>query len=352
MKYAIRIATVIILSLSFVVCANNSESNKPSDKYSEQNKQTEQAKQKASPLKLMQTIPLPNVSGRIDHISVDVKGQRMFIAALGNNTVEVVNLVTGKVVYSIKDLHEPQGVMFVPENNSIYVANGGSGDCNVYDGVKFSLIQTIKLGDDADNIRYDSKSNTLYVGYGDGALAIIDTTTNKRLGDIKLSGHPESFQLEQSGNKAFVNIPDSKSIAVINLEKQVVESVWSFKDVRANFPLALDEANNRLFVGCRNPATIIVFDTKSGKEVTRLAAPSDMDDIFYEPAAKEIYCTGGEGSVYEFSQVNTDNYSLKGKTSTSQGARTSLLIPELNLLCVAVPRRGDQMAEIRVFSLK
>jgi DNA-binding beta-propeller fold protein YncE len=346
MKYVIRIATVIILSLNFVVCASNSESNKPSDKYSEQ------TKQKASSLKLMQTILLPNVSGRIDHISVDIKGQRIFIAALGNNTVEVVNLVTGKVIYSIKDLHEPQGVMYVPENNSLYVANGGSGDCTVYDGTKFSLVQTIKLGDDADNIRYDSKGKKLYVGYGDGALGTINTTTNKRVGDIKLSGHPESFQLEQLGNKVFVNIPDSKSIAVISLEKQAVESVWPLKDVRANFPLALDETNSRLFVGCRNPATIVVFDTKSGKEVTRLAALADMDDIFYDSTGKELYCTGGEGSVYEFNQVNADNYSLKGKTSTSQGARTSLLIPELNLLCVAVPRQGNQMAEIRVFSLK
>ncbi len=168
---------------------------------------TAQAEEKPTPLRLVQTIPLPNVEGRIDHMAVDVEGQRLFIADLGNNTLEVIDLRAGKRVRSITGLHEPQGVVYVPEIKEIFVANGGDGTLEVFDGYSFNLINSIKFSDDADNIRYDAIVKHIYVGYGNGALGIINATSGKRIGDIELEGHPESFQIENPGARIFVNIP-------------------------------------------------------------------------------------------------------------------------------------------------
>ena len=176
--------------------------------------------EEAGPLRLIQTIPLRNVEGRIDHMAVDLKGERLFIAALGNNTVEIVDLRAGKHMETITGLHEPQGVGFVPEFNKIFVANAQSGACEVFDGSSFKRIKSIKLSDDADNIRYDAAARRVYVGYGSGGLGIIDAATGDQLGEIKLDGHPESFQLEKSGPRIFVNIPTSQKIAVVDREKR------------------------------------------------------------------------------------------------------------------------------------
>ena len=161
-----------------------------------------------TPLRLVQTIPLPNVEGRIDHIAVDLKGERLFVAALGNNTIEVLDLRAGKRIQSITGLHEPQGVGFISEFKKIYVANAKSGACDVFDASSFKVIKSVKFSDDADNIRYDAAVRRVYVGYGSGALGIIDAATGDKLGEIKLEGHPESFQLERSGSRIFVNIPN------------------------------------------------------------------------------------------------------------------------------------------------
>ncbi|MGE5444826.1 MAG: YncE family protein [Ignavibacteriales bacterium] len=172
------------------------------------------------PLRLIQTIPLPNVGGRIDHLAVDIKGQRLFIAALGNNTLEVLDLRAAKRIHSITGLHEPQGVVYIPEVKKIFVANGGDGRLEIFDSDSFKLINSVKFSDDADNIRYDAVTKHIYVGYGDGALGIIDAKSGKHIGDIKLEGHPESFQIENPGTRVFVNIPAANHIAVVDREKR------------------------------------------------------------------------------------------------------------------------------------
>ena len=176
----------------------------------------------ATPLRLVQTIPLANVEGRIDHMAVDLKGERLFVAALGNNSVEVLDLRAGKRIHSITELHEPQGVGFVPEFNKIFIANAKSGACEVFDGSSFKPIKSIKFSDDADNIRYDAAARRIYIGYGSGGLGVIDAATGDQLGEIKLEGHPESFQLEKSGPRIFVNIPTSQKIIVVDREKRAV----------------------------------------------------------------------------------------------------------------------------------
>src|SRR5439155_23485341 len=305
--------------------------------------------EEAGPLRLIQTIPLRNVEGRIDHMAVDLKGQRLFLAALGNNTVEIVDLRAGKHIETITGLHEPQGVAFVPEFNKIFVANAKGGACDVLDGSSFKLIKSIKLSDDADNIRYDTATRRVYVGYGSGGLGIIDAATGDQLGEIKLDGHPESFQLEKFGPRIFVNIPTSQKIIVVDREKRAVTTAWTTSGATANFLMALDETHHRLFVGFRNPAKLTVFDTESGKMVADLESPGDADDIFYDGTRQRIYISGGEGFIGIVQQQDADRYRTLTKIPTASGARTSFFVPELGRLYLAVPHRGTQKAEVRVY---
>jgi hypothetical protein len=307
--------------------------------------------QNPPPLQRVQTIPLPYVEGRIDHLDVDLKSQRLFVAALGNNTVEILDLQTGKSVHSITGLHEPQGVAFVPEFNKIFVTNGQSGTCDIFDGNSFKPLQSIKSLDDADNIRYDAATRFIYISYGDGALALVDATRDKYLGDIKLKGHPESFQLEKQGPRIFVNIPSAHHITVVDREKRTVLAKWPLKNAQANFPMALDETHHRLFVGFRKPPKLIVFDTESGQIVTELNSVGDSDDIFYDPIRRRIYEIGGEGFIDVLEQKDADHYERVTKIPTAPGARTGLFVPQFNRLYLAVPHRGNQKAEIRVYEV-
>jgi len=305
--------------------------------------------QDATPLRLVQTFPLPNVEGRIDHMAVDLKGQRLFIAALGNNTVEVLDLRAGKRIRSITGLHEPQGVGFIPEFNKIFVANAKSGACEVFDGSSFKPIKSIKFSDDADNIRYDTTTRRVYVDYKSGGLGIIDAATNDQLGTIKLEGHPESFQLEKSGPRIFVNIPTSQKITVVDREKRAATTAWPTAGATANFPMALDETHHRLFVGFRKPAKLAIFDTESGKVVTNMNSTENANDVFYDNSHQRIYISGGEGFLSIFQQDDVDHYRAMTKIPTAMGARTSLFVPELSRFYLAVPHRGTQRAEVRVY---
>lgn len=305
--------------------------------------------QEATPLRLMQTILLPNVEGRIDHLAIDLKRQRLFVAALGNNTLEVLDLRGGKRIHQISGLHEPQGVVYIPELGKIFVGCGGDGACKVFDDTTFHLIAGVKLADDADNVRYDAGAKRIYVGYGSGALGSIDAKTHQRLSDIKLMGHPESFQLENSGPNIYVNVPAAEQVVVIDRNKQAVVATWSLTGLRANFPMALDESHRRLFIGARRPAKIAVLDAKSGRTVTVLKCGEDTDDIFYDADRRRVYISCGEGVLNVFEQRDADHYQELGTIRAAPGARTSLWVPEMNRLFVAVPHRDNQAAAIRVY---
>jgi hypothetical protein len=300
-------------------------------------------------LKLVHTIPLRGVGGRFDHFAIDLKGQRLFVAALGNNSLEVIDIAAARRVKSIHDLHAPQGVLYLPEQNQIVVASGDDGTVRFFDGASWELTQKIDSLDDADNIRFDPKTKLIYVGYGDGGLAVIDSTSKKQTGDIKLAGHPESFQLEADGNRIFVNVPDARQIAVVDREKKAVIATWPMKEFRANFPMALDEANHRLFAGCRNPSRLVIFDTTRQQPIGNVEISGDTDDLFYDPAGKRIYLSCGEGVIDVVESAPSGEYQSEGRLTTRDGARTSFFSPELNTLFVAVPQRLGYAAEIRVY---
>ena len=260
-------------------------------------------------LRLQNTIALPGVQGRIDHMSFDPHAGRLFVAALGNDTVEVVDVNQGKRVWTIRGLHEPQGVLYLPDLNRLYVANGDNGTVQLFDGTSFQLLSTVNLGSDADNVRFDPVRKQVYVGYGSGALAILGED-GSHIGDVKLDAHPESFQLEQKGNRIFVNLPDSKKVAVIDRTTRTVIANWSTAGALANFPMALDERNHRLFIVCRRPAEMLVLDTASGAIVARLPAVGDCDDVFYDADAKRLYASGGDGGVTIIQQNSPDKKEL------------------------------------------
>lgn len=301
------------------------------------------------PLTAAGIVPMPGVEGRIDHLAVDLAGKRLFVAALGNDTVEVVDTSGLRVIKSISGLHEPQGIRFLPDRNRVVVANGGDGSTVFYDGTTLAPVRTAKTSGDADNVRYDPKTGRVYVGYGDGALGSFDPD-GKPLGDVKLAGHPESFQLESSGPRIFVNVPSAGHVAVLDRDKQTVTATWRVTAAGANYPMALDEANRRLFLGCRRPAKLLVYDTQSGTFVTAVDIVGDTDDLFYDSTQKRLYVIGGEGLITVLEQQDADHYRLVQKIPTAAGARTGLFVPELGKLFVAVPHRGAQRAEIRVYN--
>jgi len=305
--------------------------------------------QAADMLRLTKTIPLAGVKGRFDHFAADIQGKRLFVAALGNNTLEVIDLAAGKRLRSISGLHKPTGVVFLAEANQIGVANGDDGTFKLFDGITYQLLNNLRGLDDADNVRRDPKTKLIYVGYGDGALVVLDNSGKQRHTDIKLSAHPESFQLEMDGSRIFVNVPDAKQIAVVDREKQTVSATWPMKEFQANFPMALDQSNHRLFVGCRTPARLVVFDTTAGKLVSNLAISGDTDDTFYDAKLKRLYISCGEGFVDVIDQRDANSYQLRERIATRPGARTSFFSAELNEFYLAVPQRGNQDAEIRVF---
>lgn len=308
--------------------------------------------QGAEPLALVQTIPLPGVKGRFDHFSVDVQGRRLFVAALGNNTVEVVDLTAGKRVHSIAGMSKPQGVLLLSRRNELAVANGEDGTVKFLDAADFTVKRGLtEMGlADADNLRLDPRTGETWVGYGEGELARVLPGMHR--GAIHLAGHPESFQLEKKGWRIFANVPDAKQIVVIDTRTDSIATTWPMEKFQANFPMALDEANQRLFAGCRRPPRLVVRDTDTGQAVADVAISGDTDDLFYDVERKRVYISCGEGFIDVISQESPNSYSALAKIHTASGARTSFFSPESDRLYVAVPERGAQKAEIRVYQPK
>lgn len=303
------------------------------------------------PVKLITSISLADVKGRIDHLAYNRNQQLIYVAALGNNTVEVVDVQNKKVIHSIKGLSEPQGIRFIPDANAIIVANGGDGECKIFNSVTYQQVASVRLNSDSDNVRYSASFNKIYVGYGEGGIAVIDGTTFKLLADIKLPAHPESFQIDETAKKIYVNVPDVKQLEVIDSEKNVVIDTWDIREAAYNFPMALDIVNHRLFIGCRNPAKLLVIDAETGKTISTVGIDGDTDDLFYDSVSKQIYVSCGGGFIDIFKQESEDKYENILKIETRSGARTSLFVPELKQLIVAAPARSEKQAELMVYQI-
>ena len=306
----------------------------------------------AEHLKLERVIEMPGVSGRIDHMAVNLKDKMLYVAALGNNTLEVIDLQKGTVVHSIKGLDEPQGIAYIAAQNEIAVANGGDGDCIFYNASDYSVITTLHLGGDADNVRYDSADGKIYVGYGDGAIAVIDAASHKQIGNVPLTAHPESFQLDKKNHLLLVNLPHANSIAVINLNDLKVIKTWKTDLPGDNFPMALDTAKNQVLIGYRKPAMLVVYDITTGKEVSRTDIVGDTDDVFYYEANKEVFVSGGGGAINILRKDSGNAYKQIANILTRTGARTALLIRPLKTYVVAERANMGKNAAIAVYSIQ
>jgi DNA-binding beta-propeller fold protein YncE len=301
------------------------------------------------PLQLEEQIPVPGVAGRLDHFTADVKRKRLFVSALGNNTVEVVDTFAGKVMHSIKGLAQPQGPLYVPEVDKLYVANAEDGKVRVYDGASYTLHKTIDFGTDPDNLRYDAASKRVFVGFGeeDGGIAMIDPTTDERVGEVyKTGGHPESFQVEASGKHIYVNVPDAGNVIESIDRKTGAVTKWPLKGLRGNYAMALNEEDHRLFTISRKLPMLVVFNTETGAEVARLPAAGESDDVFFDASRKRIYEVGGEGSISVFQQDDPDHYELVANVPTGIGIRTGFYFAKRDRFYVGVPAKGNEPAQV------
>ena len=298
------------------------------------------------------TIELPAVSGRIDHFGIDRQRGRLYIAALGNNTLEAVDLKEGIRKRSMRGFGEPQGVLYDSATDRVFVANGSGNRVDIINGASLSRIGQVENLEDADNIRLDADARRLYVGYGNGALRVLDPATGKTVGDIKLAGHPEAFALEQKGPRIFVNVPMARQIAVVDRTKGAVVATWSVSEAQANFPMVLDETGRRLFVGARNPALLLVYDIDSGKLVAKQEIGKDTDDLFFDAARKRIYVICGEGRIDVVRQLDPDHYSIESTIPTAPRARTGLFVPETRRLYVAAPSIGTSPARVLAYRVR
>src|SRR5437667_1233414 len=302
--------------------------------------------------KLNQTIPLPAVEGRIDHLALDPSGERLFVCALGNNTVEGLDLRKGERIHSITGLGAPQRIVYIPELDRLFVANDKGGICKIYDVKSFQTLGELNFKDDADNVRYYDATKKIYVGFGSGGIAVVNAPDGKQIGSIKLSAHPESFELEKNGKRIFVNVPNARQVAVIDRDKGEIVATWKTDLAFGNFPMALDEANHRLFVGCRIPPRLVVLNTESGDVVTKTDISGDPDDVFYDSKRHRIYAICGAGKIDVIEQADPNTYKASPKIDTAKGARTGLFVPEQDVLFVGVPHNGAQQAEIRAYQVE
>jgi DNA-binding beta-propeller fold protein YncE len=302
------------------------------------------------PLVLVKAISLGAVDGRLDHLCVDPQNERLYVAALTKDSIEVVDLKLGKHERSVPGLGGPQGVAVVPTTQEVVVGSGEDGVCRIYDRT-LNLVRILSELPDSDCVRYDIASQRVYLGYGN-ALAEIDPAGPTKKSEVPLEGHPESFQIEKNGNRIFVNVPQSREVVIIDRNSAKITARWPVLEARENFPMALDEKNHRLFVGCRKPAKVLIYDTTYGSYIGKVDCVGDADDLYYDSERRMIYVTGGQGYITVINEVDPYLYKVVANISTSPGARTSYFEPAAATLYVAVPERRDQPAGIWAYKVR
>ena len=304
-------------------------------------------------LELVQTIVLKGKPGKLDHVILDAKGGRVFLANKVNNTVDVVDVKGEKLLKQLTGQAGAQGLAYAADLERLYVGLGTGGFCNIFNGTNYQLLKTIKFADDADNVRYNPRTHLVYVAHAEKALGVIDGESLELKADIELPGSAEAFQLEAGRPRLYLNIPSPSQVVVIDTDKNAVTGSYPLKLAGANFALALDEANHRLFLGCRKPSMVVVMDSESGKEITGVEIPADTDDVLFDAKRKRIYASCGDGYIAVIKQTDADHYELAEKFPTIKDARTSCLDPETGRIYLAVPRQpGKPGPEIRVYEPK
>jgi YVTN family beta-propeller protein len=298
-------------------------------------------------LQLEMKIPLGNVAGRIDHMAYDHARNRLFVAELGNNSLGVVDVNARKVIHRVSGLKEPQGVAYLVSRDLIYIANGGDGVVRIHRGSDYSSAALIPLGGDADNVRLDRSGNRIVVGYGNGALAIIDPAGGTKIADIPVKAHPESFQLDPDGDRIFVNLPATKAIAVVN--KTTGQEVANWPQTHGgNYAMALDNERSRVFVVFRNPAKFVALAKDTGAVVTEVETCGDVDDLFFDARRQRVYVSCGQGFI-DVLDARDPAFARLVRITTVAGARTALFVPDADRLFLAVRAQGGQGAAIWVY---
>ena len=301
-----------------------------------------------APLTLEAKIPLGAVRGRIDHMAVDTDHQLLFVAELGNDSVGIVDLEAGTIVRRLSGLSEPQGIGWHAPTGTLYVANAGDGSVRLFQAPDFHAIGQIALGDDADNVRLDARRDRIVVGYGKGALAVIDPASRRKVGEMRLKGHPESFQFDEQGRRIFVNVPDARQIAVVDVEAQRQTGSLDLAGARSNFPMAIDGDAHRLVAIARSPAKLLAFATGDGKPIASMETCGDADDVLVDKVHKRLYIVCGEGAVDVLGRTDA-GYARIARIPTAAGARTGLFVPATGRLYVAVRAGSGEPAALWAF---
>jgi DNA-binding beta-propeller fold protein YncE len=303
-------------------------------------------------LELVATIPLSGVKGRIDHLAADPDRHRLFVAALGNDTVEVID-TRGRTRHTIAGLGQPQGLLYVPGSDRLIIANGGAGRADIVDATSLQVVERIPGLDDADNVRWSPTDGIAIVGYGKGkgGLRLIDPASRQSRGDIRLPGHPESFQLDPVTQRIYVNVPSTHAVVVVDLATRRAVARWETPDASSNFPMALDVQGRRVFVAARSPAVLLVYDADSGNVLSRLPICGDADDVFFDDDRKHVYVVCGEGRVDVVREDGRNRFSVEQSVATAQGARTGLFVPAEGSLFVAAPAGSGLPARVLVYTV-
>ena len=300
------------------------------------------------PLILQMKIPLGDVKGRIDHLAIDHARQRLFVAEFDNNSLSVVDLKDHKILNRVAGLSEPQGVAYVSAVDCIFVSNGSDGSLRVFRGSDFSPVARVELKADADNLRVDPIKNLVFAGFGSGGLAIIDAKSRKKLGEIDLKGQPEGFELEPSGERAFVNVPNARAIAVLDRTASRQTATWTVPQATGNFPMAIRQRGTELLAGFRTPARLAIVDTLNGNLLAVTPSCGDADDIFVDEKRSRAYVSCGQGFIDVF-QLDDASASRIDHIPTMAGARTALYDPELDRVFLAVKATSGTSAAIWLY---
>jgi hypothetical protein len=302
---------------------------------------------------LVQTIDMKGKSGNLDHLTLDAKHDRLLVANKVNNTLDVVDLKAGKLLKQIPNQSGVQGVAYAADLDRVFTALGTGGFCNVFDGGNYKLLKTIKFADDADNVRYNPKTGLVYVAHAEKAVGVIDAKTLEVKTDIKLPGAAEGLALEAARPRLYVNIPTPCQVAVVDTQKNEITGSFPVKMAGNMHPLALDEPNHRLLLGCRKEPMVIVMDSESGKEIANVPIPGGVDDVFLDAKRKRLYASCGDGFLMVLRQLDADRYEVAEKIPTAKGARTCYFDDDTGRLFLGVPRQEGKMGpEIRVYQAR
>jgi hypothetical protein len=304
-------------------------------------------------MELKQTIELKGKAGNLDHLAIDAKRDRLFLANKANNTLDIVDLKSGKLFRQIRNQGGIQGIAYAADLDRVIVGLGTGGFCNFFDGQGYKLLKTYKFADDSDNVRYDPRTHLVYVAHAEQSLGVIDARNYELKADIKLPGGGEGFQIDKDKPRIYLNIPSPPEVVVIDTDKNEIVQHFKVTMASGHHPLVLDSENHRILIGCRKKPMIVIMDAESGKEIGGVDIPGEIDDLFLDAKNKRLYASCGEGAIAVLKQTGPDKYEVAEKIDTPKGSRTSYFDAATRRFFLAVPRQtGKEGPEIRVYRVR